>query len=107
MKERNSFNDGMMFLYRKKTERNIRGLEDLEYLSKLAFDYGSIRQQDAAFASQNDKKISLKVETQNHGGMDTKQIAVIEKTIYAIIHIDKSKDRKKLYFYLEEVRKIE
>lgn len=39
--------------------------------------------------------------------MDTNRNVIIEGVIYAIIHIDRDKEKKELYFYLEEVRRIE
>lgn len=106
-RKKNSYTDGVMRLYRKLTEKNVRGMEDLEYLSKLAFDEKSIRQEDIEFAMQQDKKISLKLVTPDDGNMDTSRCAVIDKSIYGIIHIDRDKKTRELYFYLQEIRKID
>lgn len=105
-KKQNNYNDGVMSLYKKITEKNVRGLEDLEYLSKLAFDEKSIRQEDVEFAMQQDKKLSLKLVTPDDGNMDTSRCAVIDDVIYGIIHIDRDKKKNELYFYLQEIKRI-
>lgn len=107
MQKKNNYTDGVMGLYRKITEKNVRGMEDLEYLSKLAFDEKSIRQEDIEFAMQQDKKISLKLVTPDDGNMDTSRCVVIGNSIYGIIHIDRDKKKRELYFYLQEIRKID
>lgn len=101
-----SYNDGVVRLYEKITEKNIRGMEDLKYLSKLPFNEKTLRQEDMEFAVQNDTKLSLKIATPDDGNRNTKRIAVIENIIYAIIKIDGDKKKRELYFYLQEVRRI-
>lgn len=102
----NSYNDGVMKLYKKITEKNVKGLNDLQYLSKLAFTEKTIRQEDIEFAMQQDKKITMKIVTPDDGNMDTSRCAVIGGVIYGIIHIDRDKKKNELYFYLQEIRKI-
>lgn len=102
-----NYNDGIVKMYRKKTEKNVKSMRDLEYLSKLPFEVKSIRQEDVEFALQNDAKINMKIETPDDGNMDVSRNAVIDGTIYGIIHIDRDKKEGKLYFYLQEVRKID
>lgn len=102
-----NYNDGVMKLYRKKTEKNVKGMEDLEYLSKLPFSVKNIRQEDMEFALQNDAKLSIKVVTPDDGNMDTFRNAVIGDVIYGIIHIDRDQGNRELYFYLQEVRKVD
>lgn len=65
------------------------------------------RQQDIEFAEQLGNHLELKIVTPDDGNMDTNRNVVIEGVIYAIIHIDRDKEKKELYFYLEEVRRIE
>lgn len=107
MRRRNNYNDGIVRLYRKKTEKNIKSMEDLEYLSRLAYDEKTIRQEDTEFAMQNDKRLSVKLVTPNDGNMDTSRIAVIGNIVYAIIHIDRDTANNELYFYLQEVRQLD
>lgn len=106
-KKRSSYNDGIVKLYKKITEKNIRGMEDLRYLSKLAFEEKSIRQEDVEFALQNNQRLSMKIATPDDGNMDTKRCAVIENVIYGIIHIDRDRKKRELYFYLQEVRRLD
>lgn len=105
-KQIHSYNDGIVRLYRKKTEKSVKGMEDLEYLSKLPFDEKTLRQEDVEFALQNDAKLSVKIATPDDGNDDTKRVAVIGNIIYAIIRIDRDRSENELYFHLEEVRKV-
>lgn len=107
MQKKNNYTDGVMGLYQKMTEKNVRSMADLKYLSKLAYDEKSIRQEDIEFAMQQDKRISLKLVTPDDGNMDTSRCAVINGSIYGIIHIDRDKKKRELYFYLQEIRKID
>lgn len=103
----NNYNDGVAKFYKKVTEKNVKGLNDLEYESKLAFTEKTIRQEDVEFAMQQDKKLTMKIATPDDGNMDTSRCAVIENVIYGIIHIDRDKKKRELYFYLQEIRKID
>lgn len=49
----------------------------------------------------------MKIATPDDGSMDTYGNAVIGDGIYAIINADRNKEKQELYFYLEEIRKIE
>lgn len=102
-----SFNDGVVELYEKRTEKNVKDLNDLTYLSKLRFDEKSLRQQDIEFAQQQNKQLSLKIATPDDGNTDPSRIAVIGNVIYAIIRIDRDRTARQLYFYLQEVRKVD
>lgn len=103
----NSYNDGVARFYKKITEKNVKSLNDLEYLSKLAFTEKAIRQEDIEFAMQQDKKVTMKIVTQDDGNMDTSRCVVIDNIIYGIVHIDRDKKKRELYFYLQEIRKID
>lgn len=107
-KKRNSYNDGIVKFYKKKNvEKNVKSLDDLEYLGFLYFEEKSKRQQDYEFAEQHGAKLSMKIATPDDGSMDTYGNAVIGDGIYAIINADRNKEKQELYFYLEEIRKIE
>lgn len=106
-KKKHDYADGVARFYIKKTEKNVRSMEDLEFISKLAYTEKSIRQADMEFAAQMDKKLTMKIVTQNNGVMDTELLAVIGKILYAIIHIDRDIAAGELYFYLQEVRKFD
>lgn len=102
----NNYNDGVAKFYKKLTEKNVRSLDDLQYASKLAFTEKTIRQEDVEFAMQQDKKLTMKIATPDDGNMDTSRCVVIDHVIYGIIHIDRDKKKRELYFYLQEIRKI-
>lgn len=106
-KQMPTYNDGIVKLYKRNTDRNPKGLDDLTYLSKLAFTEKTIRQEDIEFAMQQDKKLTMKIVTQNDGNMDTSRCAVIENVIYGIINIDRDKKKNELYFYLQEIKRID
>ena len=61
---------------------------------------------DIEFAEQLGNQLTLKIATQDNGNMDSDRNVVIDGIIYSIIHIDRDKKKRELYFYLEEVRKI-
>lgn len=106
-KKTRSYIDGIANIYRKKdAERNVRSLDDLEYLGFLYFDEKSKRQQDVEFAEQLGANLTMKIATPDDGNMDSNRNVVVDNVIYAIIYIDRDKKKKELYFYLEEVRKI-
>ena len=73
----------------------------------MYYDEKTRRQQDIEFAEQLGNHLELKIVTPDDGNMDTNRNVVIEGVIYAIIHIDRDKEKKELYFYLEEARRIE
>lgn len=107
-RKKNSYSDGIAEFYKKKdTKKNVRSLDDLEYLGFLYYDEKTKRQQDIEFAEQLGNHLELKIVTPDDGNMDTNRNVIIEGVIYAIIHIDRDKEKKELYFYLEEVRRIE
>lgn len=103
----NNYNDGVVSFYKKTTEKNVKTMDDLQYLSKLAFAEKTIRQEDVEFAMQQDKKITMKIVTPDDRSMDTSRYALIGDVLYGIIHIDRDRRRSELYFYLQEVRKID
>ncbi len=103
-----NYNDGIAKLYKKiDAKKNVKSLDDLVYLGFLYFDERSKRQEDIEFAEQLGNTLSMKITTPDNGNVDASYNVVIENVIYAIIHIDRDAKKKELYFYLEEVRKIE
>lgn len=107
-RKKNSYSDGIAEFYKKKDiKKNVRSLDDLEYLGFLYYDEKTKRQQDIEFAEQLGNHLELKIVTPDDGNMDANRNVIIEDVIYAIIHIDGDKEKKELYFYLEEVRRIE
>lgn len=107
-KPKSSYSDGVAKFYCKKDiKKNVRSLDDLEYLGFLYYDEKTKRRQDLEFAEQLGSHLELKIVTPDDGNMNTNRNIVIENMIYAIIYIDRDKENNELYFYLEEVRKIE
>lgn len=106
-KKPSSYNDGIAMLYKKKNaEKNVKSLDDLEYLGFLCFEEKTKRQQDIEFAEQLGANLTMKIVTPDNGDMDSSRNIVIEDVIYAIVYIDRNRQKNELYFYLEEVRKI-
>ncbi len=106
-KKMKSYNDGIAEIYNKKdATKNVKSLDDLEYIGFLCYEEKSRRQEDIEFAEQRGNQLMLKIATPDNGNMDSDRNIVIDNVIYSIIHIDRAKDPGELYFYLEEVRKI-
>lgn len=106
-KKMQSYNDGIAKIYIKKDKnKNVRTIEDLEYVGFLCFQEKSKRQEDIEFAEQQGNQLTLKISAPDNGDMDGDRNIVIDDVIYSIIHIDRNKGKRELYFYLEEVRRI-
>lgn len=107
-----AYNDGVVSIYReleRKTDfaarQNPTGLDDMEFVVKLAFDECSKRTQDLEFAEQAGFSLSLKVKTRYVPAVQTKHKAVVNGYLYDISYIDKAE--QELYIYMEEVRKLD
>lgn len=106
------FNDGVAYIYREVKKQtdfnakiNVRKLNDLEYVCKLAFEEMNKRQQDVEFANQNGYSLSLKIHTRFLQDVTTKFKVVINGYLYDIYDMDKTKTD--MYLYLQEVRKLD
>lgn len=114
MKTKNDFsryNDGVVTIYREKERRtdfsakkNVESVEDMEFIVKLAYEESSKREQDLAFAEQNDFTLSLKIRTRYFKGVDNKCKAVIDNYLYDVSYIDKNKTEQ--WLYLEGIKAI-
>lgn len=108
-----TYNSGFVKIYRRKKEyltvnRNVAGIEDLEFVVKFAYEEMSKRQQDLEFAEQNTFSLSEKIKTQRpvrDTGIDNQCFAIIENTLHAIKYIDSGK--RELFFYLEKIKILE
>jgi hypothetical protein len=107
-----AYNDGVVSIYREKdrktdfnAKRNVAGLEDMDFIVKLAFDECSKRTQDLEFAEQSGFSLSLKVRTRYVPTVKTKHKAVIDGYLYEVSYLDKSE--QELYLYLEGVRSLD
>ena len=101
-----NFNDGYMHVYNEKpvytdfkAKKNIKSIDNLEFIVTLAYEECSKRQQDLDFAESHNKTLNLKIKTSN-------QKIVILDELYDIIYIDSDRKKQEMYFYLERVRKI-
>lgn len=104
----NNYGDGVAEVCRKKdVEKNVKSLDDLEYLGFLCFTEKSTRQQDVEFAEQYGRSLTMKIVTPDLMMPDSDYNIVINNVIYAIIYVDHDRKNRELYFYLEEVRRIE
>lgn len=108
-----SYNDGVISIY--KTLNNLNGfsakindktMENLELITELFFKEESKRQQDILFANSCDKSLTFKIKTPYTDLVKINHKAIYNGILYDIFFVDPSKDKKELYLYMEEVRKI-
>ena len=109
----NNFNDGVISVYKSNAKLssfsskiNETSLNDLTFIMNLYFHEENRRQQDLLFANQMGKTLNLKIKVPYTDKVKSTYKAVYNNYLYDIIYIDFSKDKKELYIYLEEVRKI-
>lgn len=105
------YNDGVVSVYREKGKRsnfaakeNVSALEDMEFVVKLDFEQASKREQDLAFAEQNDFSLSLKIRTRYVESVDNKCKAVINGYLYDVAYVDKN--RVEMWLYLEGIKEL-
>ena len=105
------YNDGVVSVYREKGKRsnfaakeNVSALEDMEFVIKLDFEQASKREQDLAFAEQNDFSLSLKIRTRYVDSVDNKCKAVINGYLYDVAYVDKN--RVEMWLYLEGIKEL-
>lgn len=107
-----AFSDGIVQVFRQKdrktdfnARRNVKTLDDMEFIVKLAFAEASKRQQDLEFAEQSGFQLAMKVRTRYVPTVESKMKAVIDDYLYDISYIDKS--GTEMFLYLESVCKLE
>ena len=88
-------------------KKNIKTIDNLEFIVKLAYEECSKRQQDLDFAESSSRSLNLKVKTRYYKNIENNYKVIIENTLYDIIYIDEDKKNRELYFYLEEVMDLE
>ena len=109
------YNDGIVCIYREEegrkkefsAKKNVKNLEDMEYIVKLTFEETSKREQDIEFAQQNGFNLSLKIKTRLCNGVDNKCKAVIDGYLYDVSYIDIDRKKAEMWLYLQGVRKID
>ena len=114
MKKMSNYNDGYIRVCKEipqKTDfgakKNIKTIDNLEFIVKLAYEECSKRQQDLEFAESSSRSLNLKVKTRYYKDIENNYKVIIENTLYDIIYIDEDKKNRELYFYLEEVINLE
>lgn len=108
------YNDGVVYIYReeegRKTDfsakKNVKALEDMEYIVKLTFEEASKREQDIEFAQQNGFTLALKIKTRLCNGVDNKCKAVIDGYLYDVSYLDIDRRKAEMWLYLQGVKEI-
>lgn len=110
-RKRNTYNDGVVLVYRDKVRttdfnarRNVRTVDDLDFVARLDFEESSRREEDLEFAERNDFSLTLKVRTRLAPGVDNACKAVVDGYLYDIRYVDKT--RTEMWLYMEGVRSL-
>ena len=108
-----NFNDGYIRVYKEKNKesdfgarKNIKSIDDLEFIVKLAYKECNKRQQDLDFAEARNRYLSLKIKTRFYRDISNYDKVIIKNVLYDIVYFDIVREKQELFFYLEEVRKI-
>ena len=109
-----NYNDGMVFLYRRKDEnissfkqnKNIKSVNDLNLIVKLAFEESVKRERDLEFAEKQGFSLSVKVKTRLYPDVDNDCVAVIDGCLYSISYSDKDRHKNEMWLYLERIGQI-
>lgn len=106
------YNDGIAYIYREKKRRNdfnakenVSVLEDMDLISKLAFEECSKREQDLTFAEAQGFSLSLKIKTRLLKSVDNGCKVVIDGYLYDVKNADKN--RTEMWLYMEGIGDIE
>lgn len=108
--------DGFALVYRPKEEiyknnfgakTNVRAIDDMELIYKLAYQQSYKRLQDLEFAESNGRDLTIKIKTRLISGIKNSDKVVIDGILYDIIYTDEDRINKEIYFYLEEVYEVE
>ena len=112
MNEFSKYNDGVAYIYREKPKKNdfsakinASTMNDLDFVTKLAFEEASKREQDVTFAEQNSFSLSLKIKTRLMKQVDNNCKAIIDGYLYDVSYLDTS--RTEMWLYLEGIRPVE
>ncbi len=101
--------DGWVYIYNRKDNtdnRNIKNLEDLAYINRLAFNEKSARNEDVIFAESIGCSLSKKIKVTEVKFLKEKQFAKINDILFYIYRLDIDKTNKEIYLYLESVRDL-
>lgn len=110
----NHYLDGFVSVYRPNDNRsnfgakkNIKSIEDMEILYKLAYQQSYKRLQDLEFAESSGRDLTIKIKTRLVRGIQNSDKVVLNDILYDIIYVDEDRFNRELYFYLEEVGPID
>ena len=110
--KKSNFNDGYIRVYKEipvRTEfgakKNVKALNSLDLIVKLAYEECSKRLQDIEFAEANSRSLSLKVKTRLYPIKNDYKV-VINNILYDIITMDSDRIKREMYLYLEKVREL-
>ena len=111
--KKSNFNDGYIRICKEipqKTDfgakKNIKDMDNLSFIVKLAFQECSKREQDLQFAESSDRTLNLKVKTRLFKGVTSEHKVILNGVLYDIIYIDEDRVNREMYFYLERVKVI-
>lgn len=108
--------DGFASIYRPNEEgnrsyfgakTNVKKIDDMDLLYKLAYSQSSKRLQDIDFAESSGRDLTIKIKTRLVQGVRNSDKVVIDNVLYDIIYTDEDRVNKELYLYLEEARTVE
>lgn len=106
-----TYNDGVVRIYRDKVnctdfnaKRNVKTVEDMDFIARLDFAEASRREEDIEFAERSGFSLSLKIKTRAVKDVDNTCKAVIDGYLYDVQYADKT--RTEMWLYLEGVRRL-
>lgn len=106
-----TYNDGVVRIYREKpksadfgAKRNVRALDDMDFVVRLDYEEASRREEDLEFAAKSGFSLTLKVKTRAVSDVDSSCKAVIDGYLYDVRYTDKT--RTEMWLYLEGVRQL-
>lgn len=109
-----NYNDGFLSIYKDKeirtdfsAKKNVKSLDDLKFIVKLAYDECSKRQQDFEFSETIGRSLNLKVKTRFYKNVTNKHKILIDNILYDIFEVDIDRAKQEMYLYMEEVRSID
>lgn len=109
-----AFTSGVAFFYLPNFEKNksgvtikTRNLADYKKVCSLKYNEKFKRQSDIEFANSIGRSLSIKISTPIYKKIDTRMVAVINKTIYSIYNTDPDNESRELFIYMEEFGNVD
>lgn len=107
------YNDGVAWICtQKEKERDFTAhsnpvtMEDIERKGKIFFAISSIRTEDMEFAERASKNLTIKIRIPICPIITKKNKVLIGNVLYDIFRIDIGVDKKEMFIFMEEVRKL-